>query len=284
MRVILCGSRDQEPQAEQMSTLAQEFYHFNLFLQVVNNLRILDSEAVEDVLEIFKSLLKRAIGPRTPTLDYISNKTEVLFILLKGYENHEVALKSGLLLRECIRYEPLAKIILKPPQFYDFFTYLEMPTHEIVSDVFSTFKDLLTRHKALCSCFLEENYQQFFSRYKGLMDSSNGFIKKQSVKLLGELLLNRHNFVMMTRYINNPENLKLVMNLLRDKDDEVQFEAFHVFKIFVANPNKAQAIFDVLEKDKNKLLDLINQFHTHRTEDEQFNDEKNYLIAQIQEL
>ena len=50
-------------------------------------------------------------------------------------------------------------------------------------------------------------------------------------KLLGELLLDRHNFTVMTRYISKPENLKLMMNLLRDKSPNIQFEAFHVFKV-----------------------------------------------------
>lgn len=50
-------------------------------------------------------------------------------------------------------------------------------------------------------------------------------------QLLGELLLDRHNFTVMTRYISKPENLKLMMNLLRDKSPNIQFEAFHVFKV-----------------------------------------------------
>ena len=35
----------------------------------------------------------------------------------------------------------------------------------------------------------------------------------------------------MTRYISNAENLKLMMNLLRDRSRNIQFEAFHVFKV-----------------------------------------------------
>lgn len=35
----------------------------------------------------------------------------------------------------------------------------------------------------------------------------------------------------MTKYIGKPENLKLMMNLLRDKSPNIQFEAFHVFKV-----------------------------------------------------
>lgn len=50
-------------------------------------------------------------------------------------------------------------------------------------------------------------------------------------QLLGELLLDRYNFTVMTKYISKPENLKLMMNLLRDNSRNIQFEAFHVFKV-----------------------------------------------------
>ena len=51
------------------------------------------------------------------------------------------------------------------------------------------------------------------------------------MQLLGELLLDRTNFNVMTVYISNPDNLKLMMNLLRDSSRNIQFEAFHVFKV-----------------------------------------------------
>jgi calcium binding protein 39 len=35
----------------------------------------------------------------------------------------------------------------------------------------------------------------------------------------------------MTRYISSEDNLKVMMNLLRDKSKNIQFEAFHVFKV-----------------------------------------------------
>ena len=52
-----------------------------------------------------------------------------------------------------------------------------------------------------------------------------------ALQLLGELLLDRHNYTVMTRYISSPENLKLMMNMLRDRSRNIQFEAFHVFKV-----------------------------------------------------
>ena len=63
------------------------------------------------------------------------------------------------------------------------------------------------------------------------MNSNNYVTKRQSLKLLSELLMDRTNYSIMTRYIANAENLKLMMNLLREKSRNIQFEAFHVFKV-----------------------------------------------------
>lgn len=72
-----------------------------------------------------------------------------------------------------------------------------------------------------------------------------------SVQLLGELLLDRHNFTVMTRYISKAENLKLMMNLLRDKSPNIQFEAFHVFKVATVNKDVSMN-----EKLKDKFSDI----------------------------
>ena len=44
------------------------------------------------------------------------------------------------MLRECIRYEALTKILLNSDNFYDFFKYVEVSTFDIASDAFATFK------------------------------------------------------------------------------------------------------------------------------------------------
>ena len=124
----------------------------------------------------------------------------------------------------------------------------------------------------LAADFLETNYEKVFENYQKLLHSDNYVTRRQSLKLLGELLLDRHNFSVMTRYISNPgmsrnlyetslkvfivykfcnillplalneysiylkssnfpDNLKLMMNMLKEKARNIQFEAFHVFKV-----------------------------------------------------
>ena len=61
------------------------------------------------------------------------------------YEHQDIALNCGNMLRECIRYEALAKILLHSEHFYDFFKYVEVSTFDIASDAFATFKVYLQK-------------------------------------------------------------------------------------------------------------------------------------------
>jgi len=285
-KTMLFGSADQEAQSEQqLAALAQEMYNANLLSLLVTHLARIDFEGKKDVTQIFNNLLRRQIGSRSPTVEHLCTKTEILFTLMRGYEHQEVALHCGSMLRECSRHEPLAKTMLYSEEFYNFFTYVEVSTFDIASDAFSTFKELLTKHKILCAEFLETNYDRVFEQnYKRLLHSDNYVTRRQSLKLLGELLLDRHNFTVMTNYISSPDNLKLMMNMLKERSRNIQFEAFHVFKVFVANPNKPKPILDILIRNQERLVDFLTKFHTDRSEDEQFNDEKAYLIKQIKDL
>lgn len=281
---VVFGNESEQQSDILVAQLSQEMYNSGLLLILLRNLHKVDFEGKKDAAQIFNNILRRQIGTRTPTVEYICTTPEILFTLCKGYEQQEVALNCGAMLRECIRFEALAKIVLHSPHFYDFFKYVEVSTFDIASDAFATFKELLTRHKMLAADFLEANYDQVFIPYEQLLNSDNYVTRRQSLKLLGELLLDRHNFSVMTRYISSPDNLKLMMNMLKEKARNIQFEAFHVFKVFVANPNKPKPILDILIRNQDKLVDFLSKFHTDRSEDEQFNDEKAYLIKQIKEL
>jgi calcium binding protein 39 len=62
------------------------------------------------------------------------------FSCFSSYEHQEIALNCGTMLRECARFEALAKIMLHSEEFFNFFRYVEVSTFDIASDAFSTFK------------------------------------------------------------------------------------------------------------------------------------------------
>ncbi|KAG9009528.1 hypothetical protein FRB90_008332 [Tulasnella sp. 427] len=283
IKAMLYGEAGSDPLPELVAQLSQETYQTDLLLHLVTNISKFDFEARKDVSQIFSNLLRRQIGSRWPTVEYLCGKPQIIFATLKGYDNEDVALNTGMILRDMLRHEPLAKVLLYSDQFYNFPQYIEDSTFGISCDAFTNFKETLTRHKPMVAVYLDNNYDRFFATYTTLILSTNYVTKRQSLKLLGEILLDRANFNVMTRYIANEANLKLIMNLLRDKSRNIQFEAFHVFKVFVANPKKPQQIETILRRNKDKLLSFLKDFHNDK-EDEQFTDEKQFLISQIQTL
>lgn len=285
MKNILYGDPESgtEPNQDLIVTLANDIYAQDFIPLLLNHLAKFEFEAKKDVALIFNNLLRRQIGSRSPTVEYIIKNTSILETLVKSYENPEIALNCGTMLRECTRHESLTKLIIHSPNIWKFFKYVEMPNFDVASDAFSTFKEILTKHKALVAEFLEKNYDQFFEYYTSLLNSQNYVTRRQSLKLLGELLLDRTNFNIMTKYISSADNLKLMMVLLLDRKKSIQFEAFHVFKVFIANPNKPQPILHILIKNKEKLVQFLSNFQNDK-EDDQFNDEKAFLLKQIQQL
>ncbi|KAI6004394.1 mo25 protein [Pisolithus orientalis] len=279
---ILYG--DGEPIPELIAQLAQETYSTDLLLILLQNMHKFDFESRKDVVQIFNNLLRRQIGNRLPTVEYICARHEdVIFAALAGYGNEEIALNTGMILREMLRHEQLAKILLYSDHFYTFPHYVETTSFGVSCDSFANLKETLTRHKPMVAEYLEKNYDRFFNSYTTLILSNNYVTKRQSLKLLGEILLDRANFNVMTRYISQDANLKMMMNMLRDKSKNIQFEAFHVFKVFVANPKKPPQIETILRRNKEKLLVFLKNFHNDK-EDEQFSDEKQFLIVQVQNL
>lgn len=94
----------------------------------------------KDVAQIFNNLLRRQIGTRFPTAEYISTRPEILRILIDGYDNQDISLNCGMILRECLRHECLAQVVLESDQFWRFFQLVELSTFDIASDAFANFK------------------------------------------------------------------------------------------------------------------------------------------------
>ena len=82
-------------------------------------------------------------------------------------------------------------------------------------------------------CSQNRNRYQFCFLCASLVFLVGDIVFTHVFQLLGELLLDRHNFTIMTRYVSQPENLKTMMNMLRENSRNIQFEAFHVFKVIL---------------------------------------------------
>ncbi|CAN6988116.1 unnamed protein product [Brassica rapa subsp. trilocularis] len=151
-------------------------------------------------------------------------------------------------------------------------------------------QELLTRQKSTVAEFLTKNEEWFFAEYNSkLLESSNYITRRQAIKLLGDILLDRSNSAVMTKYVSSMDNLRILMNLLRESSKTIQIEAFHLtdtimfVQLLVAKQKKPSDIINVLVANRNKLLRLLADLKLDK-EDESFEADKAHVVSEIASL
>ncbi|KAF2303791.1 hypothetical protein GH714_023442 [Hevea brasiliensis] len=217
------------------------------------------------------------------TQEFFKENTMHLLIVSLPKLDQDLALHYGGMLRECIRHQSITRYVLESEHIKNFLTTYSL-TFDIAADAMATFKELLTRHKSTVAGFLSKNYDWFFQDFNSKLLESESYIKTTSCEgLLGEILLDHSNSAVMVRYVSSKDNLRILMNLLRESSKNIQIDAFHVFKLFAANQNKPPEIVTILIVNGSKLLRFLADFKMDR-EDEQFEEDKTQVVKEIAEL
>ncbi|KAL8171328.1 hypothetical protein V2J09_023132, partial [Rumex salicifolius] len=292
MRYMLCGDAESEPNPDQVSQFALELCKDDVLTLLVHALSLLGWQARKDLVHCWAILLKQQVDSKHCCVDYLESHLQLLDFLAvcldfvwDSYDNKDVALTGGSMLRECIKFPKLAKYILESACFEFFFKYVELPVFDVASDAFTTFKDLLTRHVKEVSEYLTSHYDEFFPMYEKLLTSANYVTRRQSLKLLTDFLLEPPNSRLMKQFILEIRYLKVIMMLLKDSSKNIQISAFHIFKVFVANPHKSKEIKLIIAKNHDKLIDLLGTLSVGKgAEDEQFEEEKDVIVNEIEKV
>ncbi|KAB5518988.1 hypothetical protein DKX38_023307 [Salix brachista] len=151
LKSILYGNSESEPVSEACAQLTQEFFRENtlrllivclpqLNLEVSAHeywLRAVPGKMPPRLLQIYKGnkLIQGLIAS-----DYLEKNTDLLDILIAGYENTYMALHYGVMLRECIRHQTVARYVLESPNVKKLFDYIQLPYFHISADAAATFK------------------------------------------------------------------------------------------------------------------------------------------------
>lgn len=263
---------------------------------MLTHIRAVDFETRKGISSIFNHLLRNDV--RGFASSYMAAHTGLLYQMADGYSSPDVALCCGGMLREAIRVPHLHAALLYGPDggisgpLHSLFEeHVHNPNFEVSADAFETLTQVLTSNKPLVfSCLNPDGdeaslarYNELFAMYNRMLQSDNYVLKRQSLKLLSEFLLDRENFRIMMKYISDKNNLKIIMMMLRHKQPNIQFEAFHVFKVFVANPEKPADVAEILAANKGKLIAFLQAFQNDK-DFEQFTEEKAMLVDTLQRL
>lgn len=147
--------------------MIQAMIQEDLLFELARSIRLLPFEARKDTQTIFSHILRFKPAPSEsdpPVISYIvHNRPEVIVELCRGYEYSQSAMPCGTILREALKFDVIAAIILYDQSgegepairlselqpgivqsgegvFWQFFKWIDKGTFEVSADAFTTFR------------------------------------------------------------------------------------------------------------------------------------------------
>lgn len=297
--------------------------HKHLMPILIENLHKLPFESRKHVAAVFNYLLvcgfegadrEGYVSIMNTFRDYVGiHFDRILTSILQGHEvsiagSSDIGLHCGAMYRSCFKHVDLYRRLVSSTAnvekyifpFLDKFVHL--PNFDVSSDAMESLRFVFIARSdnqvvddstqgefaELVASFLIRDYCAIWdTRFNGklMSDEANYMTKRITLQILSTVLLTRSNYAVMIKYVNSRRNLILVMKLLRDTSPHITLDAFHVFKVFVANPNKIPEVEKILRDNSEKLCAYLETLHKSKEDsDQQFRDEKALIIATIRGL
>ncbi|EER01947.1 Calcium-binding protein, putative [Perkinsus marinus ATCC 50983] len=275
------------PKSEDIQKVVNQSLQSNLLLKIARHIAVASPELRRSCVQVWGHLLKLE-SPKTHervNLAYLMTHPDCMRCLMSCYSIPDCSIHVGVMIRDACKFHDVVQSqMFNSGLIYQLFDVMHSHNFDTQADGFETLKEVLMNHKDVSVRWLLDNFDEFFNKYQELLDTSSGDTQyvtlRQSLKLLGDILLDRPFMKVMVRFVNEERYLKSVMILLGNSSKAVQVEAFHVFKIFAANPHKAPAVQQILYQNRARLVKLLDKLemavissggvHKSQSEEKQF--------------
>jgi len=233
----------------------------------------LEFEAQKATARLWEGVLRAGGGQHA--LDsvsaYLCNRPLVAELLLQGCCDEALTFLCGELLLLGVRDRSFARALLK--EGADLRLVSAAATQgsiEVKATALACLRGLLLESGDAASEHLQDTFCRFLSAYHELLVTEDLFIQLQALNLFGHLLLSPEFCSARTAYVSSVRCLKLQMSLLTHPVGSIMLGAFHIFKVFVANPYKTPAVQALLYRNRERLPRLLHGFHVFREGDDAY--------------
>lgn len=294
----------------------------DLMPRLLENLLALPFESRKHVAAIFNYLLVSGLDGADAKIyenimakfrEYVeANYERFMNVIVHGHDTSkhgatDIGLHCGSMYRSCLRHASLYRKLVSTSERVEQYVfpfldvYVQLPNFDVSSDAIESLRLVFTAGgdrvrdeesqqimAELAAEFLTRDYEEIWDKRfnaRLLSDSASYMTRRVALQILSTVLLTRSNYQLMIRYVASRGNLILVMKLLRDTSPHITMDAFHVFKVFVANPNRPPEVVKILQDNRVKLCRYLTTLHQDReASDTQFRDEKALIISTIEGL
>ena len=280
-----------QPKGDEVERCLTVAFSTDLMLHISKKVAFLPPETRRIVSAIWGYLLKME-HPKSfqrPLVEYLTKHAEPVQTLLALYGKNSggVDVIIGVMIRDATRFQKVLEYVFKRDSVFQLFPVLTSKNFDVSSDAFETLKEILVNHKEVSASWISQNFDNFFGEYMKLLNDGNvgDYVTvRQALSILSSMLLDRQFMDVMIQFVSKEEFLKPILLLMDNQSKVVQFEAFHIFKIFAANPNKTQKIARILNQNHLRIIKLLERIEQDRLEDVEFGQDKAAVVRKLTAL
>ena len=179
-------------------------------------------------------------------------------------------LACGQILQLCVRRQVVARFMLrKDMQYVD--ELMARHVHDadfaVSTYAFEVFKALLTRHDGEQEDFgpaftmMARRFDEFFDAYHSkLLQAENFATKRMAMELLESILTSKNKHEVVRRYATSLRFLRVVVELLTDRNKSVALNAFYILRLFVQFTKRVpHDIRTFFTTNHTQLLDVLSR-------------------------
>ncbi|KAK6918296.1 Mo25-like [Dillenia turbinata] len=265
---ILYGDTENLPDPKSCTEVTKGFFkdnNNNPLGILITSFEKFDTQTQSYFTKVFASLVRQKVQGRPLASDYLESNLYLIehminrSIDLITQGEQQTALFYNCMFIESLRTSrEITKHFLKSKTYVKIFIDYALKDNFVVGSFFEqTLEMLLTVHKSVVAEFLQDNHEWFFEEVNlRFLKSSNFLNKLFGLQLLEKML---EDSAVVGKYVNSLENLKIVMNLMREESKNKSFKsmAVGVFKRFLVNQKMPKEIAAVIILNKDKLLRLL---------------------------
>jgi calcium binding protein 39 len=274
----LCEMVQTNPSSENLRALRLEIRegdHWDIFVR---------GEVAEYLIDKFTIMeCKNAICSIFEELFSFSKEidfpTSIIKKIVKRYGEPSNTAFLGVVIRKANKNSSLNLQIYETEMITSIATLLMSNDFLVCTDAYITLKDVLTRHKKNTRAYFLNN-MDCFDRYNQVL-STNYLAKRLVLQIYEGIFLDKFFFDILSKYVENPEYLRLIIKLMGERSERIRFDVFHVLKMFIANPNKGDEIIRIIVEENENIYNFLLSI---KRESDSFMKEKEYLLKETMKL
>jgi calcium binding protein 39 len=250
-------------------TVVKELVRADVLRRIPACLETVEFDARKDAMRVFDEVLRLSVAfDIEEVVEYISGQPDIM-LNLAGAAKSEIFFHAAHMLRSCIRSPALVAHAFETGVVLRVIDLVLHQDFDVSAEAFSVLRGLLLAHKEVSAPYLMEHFGKFFEGFHTLLQVECYVVQRQALRLLGEMLLDGNFTDIMLDYVQDSFFLQIHMKLLRNDSKAIRKAAFHVFKIFVANPEKRLPVSRILIRNRDRLIDCLNRkFPLHEDADD----------------